>query len=376
MRLHAAAHLYRQSVNRSFCVEKLFSRSRHHRSSLSWSASITPPIITSFAGFHSQIPNSIHSCAAKMATGKVSLRDLLYYSIKAAELGGNQVRDVVQSGVLETTYKERNVDPVTVGDIRSHQVMVGLFQRQKFGVTIISEEDDSTKPVEPVDLAVLDVVAKHVPEDFVQQVGGDEEASVGDVTVWIDPLDATQEYTEGLYEFVQVMVGIAVKGRPVAGVLHRPFLKTPITYWAWENHGMCPELKSLRRPERDFLKIVMSRTASHAGNVLGFTQTALAGRKFELVPRGGAGDKLLQVILGDADAYLHITKIKKWDLCAGHGILRALGGCLTMLDGDEINYSPPKDKQEVLVHKGFIGTFGGHDWLVAGTRKAYAEMKK
>lgn len=142
----------------------------------------------------------------------MSIRELLYYSIRAAELGGRQVKDVVQSGVLGTTYKDRNVDPVTVGDIRSHQVMLGLFNRQKFSVTIISEEDDSEKPVEPVDLAILKEVPETLPADFSLQVPDDQQVDSGDVTVWIDPLDATQEYTEGLYEYVQVMVGIAVEG--------------------------------------------------------------------------------------------------------------------------------------------------------------------
>ena len=39
------------------------------------------------------------------------------------------------------------------------------------------------------------------------------------------------------------------------------------------------------------------------------------------------------------DAYVHVTKIKKWDICAGDAILRALGGKLTDLDGKEVDYS-------------------------------------
>ena len=35
---------------------------------------------------------------------------------------------------------------------------------------------------------------------------------------------------------------------------------------------------------------------------------------------------------------MHVTKIKKWDICAGDAILRALGGRLTDLDGREVDY--------------------------------------
>ncbi len=39
------------------------------------------------------------------------------------------------------------------------------------------------------------------------------------------------------------------------------------------------------------------------------------------------------------DAYVHVTLIKKWDICAGDAILKALGGRLTTLSGEEVDYS-------------------------------------
>lgn len=40
-----------------------------------------------------------------------------------------------------------------------------------------------------------------------------------------------------------------------------------------------------------------------------------------------------------ADLYIHVTYIKKWDICAGNAILKALGGTLTTLSGEEISYT-------------------------------------
>ena len=61
---------------------------------------------------------------------------------------------------------------------------------------------------------------------------------MGDLTVWVDPLDGTKEYTQvvdmkyravlhiplqGLLDHVTVLIGIAVGSKAVAGVIHQPY---------------------------------------------------------------------------------------------------------------------------------------------------------
>ncbi len=43
-----------------------------------------------------------------------------------------------------------------------------------------------------------------------------------DVVLWIDPIDASSAFELNL-EQVTTMVGISVKGRPKAGIIHQPF---------------------------------------------------------------------------------------------------------------------------------------------------------
>ena len=50
-----------------------------------------------------------------------------------------------------------------------------------------------------------------------------EEIKTSDVAVWIDPIDGSKAFTSGDIEHVTNMIGITVAGRPVVGMIHKPF---------------------------------------------------------------------------------------------------------------------------------------------------------
>lgn len=74
-----------------------------------------------------------------------------------------------------------------------------------------------------------------------------------DVVVWVDPLDGTSEVALAvknknlaLLEQVTVLIGIAYKGRPVAGIIHQPYHSdSGRTVWAIRDcgvHGLTPAI--------------------------------------------------------------------------------------------------------------------------------------
>lgn len=48
-------------------------------------------------------------------------------------------------------------------------------------------------------------------------------------------------FVEKLYDYVSVMVCVAVKGKPFIGVIHKPFMKS--TSWAWINKTKSKDLE-------------------------------------------------------------------------------------------------------------------------------------
>ncbi|XP_074545364.1 inositol monophosphatase 3 [Halichoeres trimaculatus] len=267
----------------------------------------------------------------------VDLRELLAVSVEAAVLGGKEVKTVREENNLKEKSKgktrEGASEPLTLGDLQSHRKMFNLIKNTFPEITVNSEEHDNV-----ADAATW---SRDIPADIQEKIEGGKEVPTESVTVWIDPLDATQEYTENLVKYVTTMVCIAVDGKPVIGVIHQPF--TGFTAWGVVGQGSNVHPRpsySISPP-----KVIVSR--SHSGKVKNFILDAF-GNSTTIVEAGGAGYKVLSllempVIEGaspdQADIYVHITFIKKWDICAGAALLKALGGQMTTLKGEDIDYS-------------------------------------
>jgi len=110
--------------------------------------------------------------------------------------------------------------------MRSHRAMYGGLVATFPSLNVVSEEHEESEATGAL---------KTLNDEVERLIATDVEVSAADVDVWIDPLDATQEYTENLLHFVTTMVCVAVRGKPAIGVIHKPFAQE--TIWAWNYAG-------------------------------------------------------------------------------------------------------------------------------------------
>ncbi|CAM5116509.1 unnamed protein product [Natator depressus] len=170
------------------------------------------------------------------------------------------------------------------------------------------------------------------------------------LAIWIDPIDSTNQYIRGQASVAPiggicpsglrsalVLIGAYDRssGDPVLGVINEPFFREdPLTHrwqgvYHWGVSYQGTSLCSLSRPPlRPEPSVVLSRSETPA---IQRALRPLYGERLRFA--SGAGYKMLCVILGLAEAYvLSEGSTFKWDSCAPHAILRALGGGMVDLE--------------------------------------------
>tara|TARA_B110000008_G_scaffold26052_2_gene23446 strand:+ start:14193 stop:15968 length:1776 start_codon:yes stop_codon:yes gene_type:complete len=204
----------------------------------------------------------------------------------------------------------------------------------KKGFDQVEQKPDHT-PVTNADV----ISSRILTDDWKQTAIISEEwphLSGNSVQTWVDPLDATKEYTEGLTQYVSVMACLTVDGVSKAGIVHFPFRNE--TWAAIDGEWLERPAMSFRPPDT----VLVSR--SHPADV----QNVLKG--FSTKPAGGAGYKAAEVLRGNALAYVHTGPIKTWDICAIDALLRASNTSLvSWKNGRPFNYTTISQRDGIFV---------------------------
>ena len=156
----------------------------------------------------------------------VSLVELLSTCVDAARKGCDEIRAVqhrrsTAGGALASTRKDAD-DPrsaLTEADTAAQIAIVNALRTAWPGLRIVGEEEEEESPDKGAALRrnLLDDACAPHPATIAWR----EPLDV--LTVFVDPVDGTREFVEGRLDAVQCLIGIACRGRAVAGAIGLPF---------------------------------------------------------------------------------------------------------------------------------------------------------
>ena len=143
-----------------------------------------------------------------------------------------------------------------------------------------------------------------------------------------------------------VLIGIAIDGKSVGGVIHQPYTSRESTegrtIWGLKGLGF-RGVKLAPGPLKKGLGLHVAASKSHYTDLV--DQTIKALNPAHVLRGGGCGNKILMVLEGKVDAYVFPSNgTKKWDTCGGEAIVSAAGGMLTDIHGQQIDYTYVPDK--------------------------------
>jgi len=202
--------------------------------------------------------------------------------------------------------------------------------------TAIDSEALRTAGDRDANRAIMELLANERPEDsLLSEEAADDPRRLIAERVWIiDPLDGTREFGErdsagvwrddfavhvALWERGHGLT-LGVVGLPARGVIYSSDARTVVS-------------PSPAGP----LRIAVSRTRPP-----GFIAALESAGNAKLLPMGSAGVKVMAVVSGEADAYIHSGGQYQWDSAAPVAVARAAGLVATRLDGSPLKYNVPE----------------------------------
>lgn len=212
-----------------------------------------------------------------------------------------------------------------------------VYHSDEHGVE--TKEDDS--PLTIADKAANDIIVRELEKiSKLPIISEENEQREGADTFWlVDPLDGTKEFIKKNGEFT-VNIGLIHNKKPILGVVYAP--DKGVTYVGSEagafKYEAGQETKITAHHDEAMPTIVASR--SHRDERVDALLENIGEHKIVSM---GSSFKLCLVADGTAMLYPRLAPTYLWDTAAADAVVRAAGGRVQNLAGEDLTYDPAKD---------------------------------
>lgn len=338
---------------------------------------------------------------------KVNLLDLSAACIASAVVAADQITALASANTDEDENKKNarlKIDGsfVTDADMAAQQIIVDALHKVSSGIRIVGEENEEEmrkraitgheEKLEGISkLALEEILIRYDREQKTIEVDDsdlplsqprkpDEESTSTDsirviemedfivdtnrVSIFIDPLDATNSYAKGDHDPVSILVAIILDQTPCFGVIGKPFgypdqtlvldTGSMVVYGGTLLGGAYiagGDAIQRQKDNPDVLPRAVISQSRSKGIVQDFVsqlgETGIIHPEPLLV--SGAGEKSLRIITGFQNEGLWFFPkggTSLWDVAASDALLRATGGRLTDKFGNDMDYSKSRTEAE------------------------------
>lgn len=196
------------------------------------------------------------------------------------------------------------------------------------------------------------------PTDAIlSEEGADDLIRLKATRTWIiDPLDGTNEYGLGRWDFA-VHVALWVTPSPngtvasidqSTGSLKLGVVAMPSRDLVMRSDATVAQIADKTAGDPWRLVVSRSRPPSTLSNLLQEVESATK-RPMEILDVGSVGAKVGEIIAGRADAYVHTTGFYEWDVAAPAAVARAAGLHVSHVDGSEVKLNRENPRVENLL---------------------------
>lgn len=278
----------------------------------------------------------------------VSIYDELILSSSSSS-GGDGVKKV-----------KKDKSAFTIADGTVQRLLIKcLFSNVKFR-NIVGEEDEDEGEQNDIDdddwwyqvqgltipkhiQPLVDSTRKKI-ESLAKELmtSNNNEACYQMMTVFIDPIDGTREFSSGKGDQCSICIGFADEhGKAIAGVVYRPLSKPSPTWVA----GAKSEGYAASNFEGEEEHSMAGGLLSTNGSISPFVDTLIEELEVPRIKAGGAGNKMMMLLqqsisIANREAepktshghlYIQDRGVSRWDTCAAEACLEAFGGQLLKL---------------------------------------------
>ena len=230
---------------------------------------------------------------------------------------------------------------------------------EKSAVRWKGKDNPVTDADEQASTFIVEAIRRRFPSDgILSEEEKDDTERLNKSRVWIiDPMDGTSEFVAGRTEFA-VMIGLAVDGRPVLGVVYLPVGEK--LYYAESGLGAFVEAGSSKvqlqvSRESDPGRITIAASRLHDSVDSQRIREALGIGN--VIHAGGVGLKVAMMCERRADLYIHVGPgTNEWDSCAPEIILQEAHGKMTDVFGNSLTYNTanPQNLHGILASNGVL----------------------